>query len=284
MTPEVLLDGLVFPESPRWHDGELWVSDIFGERVVAVTPEGRSREVLALRERPSGLGFMPDGSALIASRRDQRIRRLASDGLHPHADLSGLPGERADDMVVDAEGRAYVNRRNIYAGSGEPTRPSYIALVTPDGAAGIVADGLHHPNGMVITPDRSTLIVAETRGNRLSAFDISADGSLANGRVFAALGELTPDGICLDAEMGVWVGTVWSGGFIRVVEGGEITHRISTPGKWAVAPMLGGHDRKTLFLGTCQTTLLDCRTIETTGESFGWIETVRVDVPGAGWP
>ena len=284
LTPSVLLHGLVFPEGPRWHDGRLWFSDILAQRVMTVDPKGRSQAVVSVPQRPSGLGFLPDGQLLVVSMGDGLLLRLDSEGLHTLADLGALGSVMPNDMVVDKEGRAYIGDVAFDISAGPP-RPGKLILATPGRDARVVAEGLNYPNGMVITPDEKTLIVAETMGRCLTAFDIAADGSLSGRRPFAnlgvsAMGGVTPDGICLDAEGAVWVGSPLTSEFVRVQEGGAITHRIPVPGKWAVACMLGGEDRRTLFLCTAETTLQDLGQ----GKSVGWIETVRVEVAGAGLP
>ena len=282
--PSVLLAGLVFPECPRWHQGKLWFSDMGGRHVLTVDAEGRS-EVKASVERPAGLGFLPDGRLLMVSATDPFLRRLDPDGLHALADVSSLGSVVLNDMVVDKEGRAYIGDDAFDMAAGTRPRPGRLILVTPDGSARVVAEDLSFPNGIVITPDGKTLIVAETIGRRLTAFDVAADGSLTGRRLFAdvgvsGVGGLMPDGICLDAEGAIWVASVATGEFVRVVEGGAVTQRIPVPGKWAVACMLGGQDRRTLFLCTARTTPTDLAQ----GTSAGWIETVHVDVPGAGLP
>ncbi len=279
-----LLDGLVFPEGPRWHDGRLWFSDIHGHRVMVVDPQGRSETIASVPQRPSGLGFLPNGQPLVVSVLDGRLLRLDSSGLHTHTDLNKLGSVLPNDMVVDEDGRAYIGDVAFEISAGPP-KPGNVILVTPDRSARVVAEGMNFPNGMVITPDGSTLIVAETLGRCLTAFDIAQDGSLSGRRRFADLaagtiGGAHPDGICLDAEGAVWVASPPTNEFVRVKEGGDITHRIPVPGKWAVACMLGGEDRLTLFLCTAKTTLQDLGQ----GKSVGWIETVRVEVPGAGLP
>ncbi len=284
LTPRTLLDGLVFPESPRWHRGKLWFSDIYGRTVMRVDEKGQAEEVATVQGWPSGLGFLPDGTPLVVSMRARKVHSIATEGLGTHADLTALIGTDPNDMVVDSRGRAYVDKAGSYTLFGGPRLLGYLVLVATDGTARIVADGLDNPNGMVITPDGGTLIVAETHGAILTAFEISSDGSLSGRRLFADLEGLTPDGICLDAEGAVWVGTTSTGGFVRVLEGGEITHRIPVPGRWAVAAMLGGEDGKTLFMCTAQTTVYDLRSIRKGGVSIGWVETARVDVPHAGWP
>ena len=284
----ILASGFMFPESLRWHKGKLWFSDIYGQTVYNVDTKGHATVVAKVPERPTGLGFLPDGTLLIAARGDKKVYRLGPDGLHVRADFTKTLGTRLDDMVVDTKGRAYVNRRQWPGPTGEH-QPGYLAMLEPNGPIRMVADGLMNPNGMVITPDGKTLIVAEA-AHRLTAYDIEADGWLSKRRVWANLGVLTADGICLDAEMGIWIGTGTTGGFARVLEGGKITDRFNVPGKWCIMPMLGGEDGKTLYLSTVQTTLADCRGFENmfpgpgTPTSVAWIEQVRVSIPHAGLP
>lgn len=279
--PSVLLDGLIFPECPRWQQDKLWLSDMGGRQVLTVDAAGRS-ELKASVERPAGLGFLPDGRLLMVTEADPFVRRLDPDGLHAVVDVSSLGSVVLNDMVVDKRGRAYIGDDAFDMAAGTPPKPGRLILVTPDGSARVVAEGLSFPNGMVITPDDSTLIVAETMGRRLTAFDIAADGSLTGRRLFADVGAsgLMPDGICLDAEGAVWVASVATGEFARVAEGGAVIERLPVPGKWAVACTLGGQDRRTLFLCTARTTPADLAQ----GKSAGWIETARVDAPGAGLP
>jgi sugar lactone lactonase YvrE len=280
LTPQVLLDGIVFPEGPRWHKGKLWFSDIHAHKVMTVDEQGRSEVIATVTERPSGLGWLPDGRLLVVSMRNQQLLRLDPDGLHTVAEVKSLVKGDINDMVVDAQGRAYIGSMGYDLFAGETPAPGNVVMVTPDGKARVVADNLELPNGPAITPDQKTLIVAESFGHRLAAFDIAADGSLSGRRVFAELGEATPDGICLDAEGAVWVSSPLTHEFLRVRQGGTIADRIPLSGKWAVACMLGGADRRTLFLLTAETSLEDLQQ----GKSKGYIETVRVEVPGAGLP
>ena len=280
LTPQVLLDGIVFPEGPRWHEGKLWFSDIFAGKVMTVDVEGRAAVIASVPERPSGLGWLPNDRLLIVSMRNQRLLRLDPDGLHTVADVSPLVKGDINDMVVDSQGRAYIGSMGYDVFAGEAQAPGNIVLVTPEGNARVVADQLEMPNGPVITPDHKTLIVAESFGHRLAAFDIAPDGALSGRRVFAELGEGVPDGICLDAEGAVWVSSPFTHEFVRVRQGGAIAERIPLSGKLAVACMLGGEDRRTLFLLTAETSLEDLGR----GQSKGYIETVRVEVPGAGIP
>ena len=278
--PEVLLDDLIFLEGPRWYDGKLWFSDMFAGQVRTVDLSGNTEVVAEVAERPSGLGFLPDGRLLIVSMQNRLLLRLDRDGLTTVADLSSLAVGSPNDMVVDTHGRAYIGHFGYDLFGGEEPRPASLLLVTPDGQVREVADGLEFPNGTVISPDGKTLIVAETFGRRLTAFSIADDGGLSERRVFAQFDEETPDGICLDARGGVWVSSFESGEFVRVEDGGTITERIPVPGKRAVACALGGPQRQTLFLLTAETTLEDLAQ----GKSIGRVETVQVDTPGAGLP
>ena len=295
-TPRVILDGLIFPEGPRWHDGRLWFSDIHAHTVMSMDVEGGARVEAELSDRPSGLGFLPDGTPLVVAMRERKLLALTAKGPVVYADLGRFNADFLNDMVVDGLGRAYVGNRvlegyteNAVAGVAREGPGESLLLVPPDGPAEVAATGLVSPNGAVVTPEGRTLIVAEPRAQRLAAFDIGADGSLANRRVFADAGEAWPDGICLDAEGAVWAGSPMTEEFVRILEGGEITHRVKTPGRWAVAPALGGEDRRTMFLATCRNSLENLQRLEegeddSTSEAVGWIEAVQVDTPGAGWP
>ncbi len=200
-----LLDGLCFPEGPRWHDGKLYFSDMHANRVMTVDLDGRSSVVCEVPNQPSGLGWLPDGRMLVVSMTDRKLMRMERDGLKLHADLSALATFHCNDMVVDSAGRAYVGNFGFDLHKGEKPHATVLVMVTAEGKARVVADDLTFPNGTVITPDGRTLIVGESFGRRLTAFDIAADGSLANRRVWADLGENVPDGIALDAEGAIWV-------------------------------------------------------------------------------
>jgi len=278
--PKTLADsGIIFPEGPRWHGGKLWFSDMHGERVMTIDIDGRLEKIVAVPAHPSGLGFDPQGRLLIVSMQDRRLLRLEGDRLETVADMSALMGGHANDMVVDRDGRAYVGNFGFDLFSGEAPRMTTLVCVEPDGRARVAAEELSFPNGTVITPDGKTLIVAETFAGVLTAFNVKADGSLGGRRFFAHLGNRQPDGICLDADGAVWVSCFGQDEFIRVWEGGEISQRVPVPGRRAVACMLGGEDRKTLFLLTAETTIEELAQ----GKSRGRIEIVRVDVPGAGY-
>lgn len=276
----MLASGIVFGEGPRWRDGRLWLSDMYGHRVLTVDLDGKLETLVEVEGQPSGLGWSADGRLLIVSMLDRKLLRLEGGTLVEHADISAHCGGPANDMVVDGSGRAYVGSFGFDMAAGEPLRATGLAMVEPDGTARGVAGDLRMPNGTVITPDGSTLIVAETLGARLAAFDIAADGSLSNHRIFAELPGRTPDGICLDAEGAVWVACFGQDEFVRVHEGGEISATVSSRERRAVACMLGGPARRTLFLLTADTTLGELGK----GNSKGFIETVEVDTPGAGLP
>jgi sugar lactone lactonase YvrE len=276
---KILLDGLSFPEGPRWRDGKLWFSDMHDHRVLTLDAGGRTETICEVPERPSGLGWLPDGRLLVVSMTNRRLLRLEAGGLVEHADLSALATYHCNDMVVDAQGRAYVGNFGSDIDSGGTPDPAALILALPDGRARVVATDLAFPNGCVITPDGSTLIVGESFGARLTAFDIAADGSLSNSRVWAQLEGAVPDGICLDAEAAVWVASPASNEVLRVREGGEVTERVATD-QMAIACMLGGDDRKTLFVLTAPSTHPE----ESAKLRGSRIESVEVSVPGAGLP
>jgi len=276
---DVLLDGLVFPEGPRWHAGKLWFSDMHDQLVKTVDLDGRCEEVVRVENDPSGLGWLPDGRLLVVSMRDRRLLRLDADGLREVADLSRIATYHCNDMVTDARGRSYVGNFGFDFQKGEPPRTAAIALVTPDGEVRATAADLSFPNGTVITPDGRTLIVGESFGGRLTAFDVAEDGSLSNRRVWAQLEKAVPDGICLDAEGAIWVASPMSSEVLRVRRGGEVTERIRVA-TMAIACMLGGPKRTTLFVCTSESlTAEDCR-----AKRSAKIEVVEVSVPGAGLP
>lgn len=280
--PETILDGLKFPEGPRWHDGRLWFSDMHAHRVMSIDGNGQTSVVAEVPGRPSGLGFLPDGRLMVVSMLDHQLLVLEPGlGLRRVADVSGLVTGLINDMVVDSQGRSYIGNFGFDYSAGEEFRPANLVLVRTDGTAQVVAEELGFPNGTVITPDGQTLIVAETFARRLTAFNIAADGSLSNRRPWAETGRANPDGICLDAENAIWVASPTTEEFIRVREGGEVADRIKLPeGKGAYACALGGEDRKTLYMCTSRGSEED----RVAGNSEGWIESVRVEISGAGLP
>ncbi len=279
----VLLEGLTFPEGPRWHDGKLWFSDMQSQRVLTVDLQGSRETVAEVAQDPSGLGWLPDGTLLVVSMQDRRLLAVDGEQQRVVADLSELAGGPCNDMVVDAAGRAYIGNIGSYTplSVDNVPPPTVMVRVDPDGTTSVAADDLAFPNGTVITPDGSTLIVAETFAARLTAFDVGDDGSLSNRRVWAQLDGAFPDGICLDAEGAIWVADAGPEGHrvLRVFEGGRIERTISV-GQWtAYACMLGGPNRRTLFICTCTGS-----GAEAAQKTDGRIEVVDVDVPGAGLP
>jgi sugar lactone lactonase YvrE len=275
----VLAEGFTFLEGPRWHDDKLWFSDIHAGKVMTIDLRGRVETVLEIDGQPSGLGWLPDGRLLVVSMTDRRLMRLDMDGLHELADLSSIATYHTNDMVVDGSGRAYVGNFGWNYESSAPPVSAAIALILPDGTCRVAADDLLFPNGTVITPDGKTLIVGESFGGRLTAFDIGADGSLSNRRIWAALERRIPDGICLDAEGAIWVASPPTKEVVRVREGGEVVDRVSCD-RMAIACMLGGEDRRTLYVLTATSTSREkCRAARAAR-----IECVSVDVPGAGYP
>lgn len=276
-TPHAVIDGLAFAEAPRWHGGKLWFSDMYTHKVHCLEPDGQLTTVAEVPGRPSGLGWLPDGRLLVVSMAERKLLRLEPEGLVEHADLSQLASYDCNDMVVDRQGRAYVGNLGFDVFGGAPFQPAALVLVTPGGQARAVAQDMHFPNGAVFTPDGKTLIIAETFAYRLTAFDVAADGSLSGRRVWANLGEVMPDGICLDAEGAIWFGSPLTAQFLRVREGGEITDRIACT-QPAIACALGGADGRTLYLVSGPTT----HPKEALAARAGRIDAVRVAVAGAG--
>lgn len=272
-----VLDGLVFPEGPRWHDGRLWFSDQYDLQVYAMTAGGEAERVVEVPHQPSGLGWLPDGSLLVVSMLDRRLLRLDGGALVEHADLSNLTEWVCNDMVVDATGRAYVGNFGFdMYGGGTPATTTLIA-VDPDGRAWVAADGMRFPNGSVVTADGGTLVVGESTGSALVAFDIGAGGALSNRREWASLRALgaTADGICLDAEGAIWVACPFSKRVLRVAEGGALLDEVPT-GRGTYACALGGPDRRTLFVCTAEGHGPDeCR-----ARRAGEIGAIEVAVPG----
>jgi sugar lactone lactonase YvrE len=312
----VLLDGLGFAEGPRWHEERLFFSDMGTKQVLAVDLDGKSEEICVVENRPSGIGWLPDGSMIVVSQNDRRVLRLApgvqgggprSSELVEHADISALASGACNDMVVDGRGNAYVGNPGYdMRNPPSPLPPAEVVLVRADGSSAVVDREVMFPNGSVVTPDNRTLIVGETMGQRLTAFDIAEDGTLSNRRTFADMTGRGPDGIALDAEGAVWVADANGHACVRVREGGEVTDVIdvstpaggdgvstpaggdgvSTPaGGDGVGPThcfacaLGGPDRRTLFLLTGAGFSRDAIRSRT-----GSIQITDVDVPGAGWP
>lgn len=273
----MILDSLAYVESPRWHDGRLWFAHWGTDEIVAVDLDGRS-EVMA--HGPRGLGWcidwLPDGTLLCTG---SGLMRLEADGrLVPHADLSAFAGDW-NEVIVDGRGNAYVNG-GMFGSQDAPA--GVIALVTPEGEARQVADGLAFPNGMAITPDNRTLIVAESWADRLTAYDIADDASLSGRRSWADTAGLHPDGICVDADGAVWFADVASKRCVRIREGGEILGRVELD-RGAFACMLGGHDRRTLFMVVAEWGGFE-QVPELLAKRTGRVIAVEAPAPGVGWP
>ena len=283
--PKTLKTGLVVGESPRWHDGRLWFSNWGAQEIIALDVDGKC-EVMARVETtvPFSIDWLPDGRMLIVSGPEAKLLRQEADGsLETYADLSRL-AKGWNEIVVDGRGNTYVNGSDFDFGGGGLFMPGVIALVTPDGAVRQVADDIHFPNGMVVTPDNKTLIVTESFKARLTAFDISEDGSLLNRRVWADLGQ-GGDGMCMDAEGAIWTPAFNKDGrpgCVRVREGGEILQRIEL-NQFCFACMLGGEDGQTLFM-----LVAEWRGVEHMAELFsshtGQVLTARAPAPHAGRP
>ena len=278
LTTTTLVEGLQFPEGPRWHDGKLWFSDMNAGKVMTVDLSGNLNTIVHVPGSPSGLGWLPDDRLLVVSMTDRCLLRFEKGELIQVADLFELATYHCNDMVVDSKGRAYIGNFGFDLGSFQEVVPAEIIMVRQGGEVVVVARDLLFPNGTVITPDGKTLIVAETFGQRLTAFDILPDGVLANRRVWAEMEGYYPDGICLDEAGGIWVASPENhAGVLRVLEGGSISHRVQVESN-AYACMLGNHDRRTLFVLTAGA--LNPRQ----PEAGGRIETVEVEIPGAGLP
>lgn len=279
-TTRVLVEGLAFPEGPRWRSDRLWFSDQHAGRVLTVDGSGKLEEIVGVPAQPSGLGFGPDGALWIVSMRDRRVLSFVAGVLSQVADLSPLTNAHCNDMVMDAHGRAYVGNFGFDLDAGEAPALTHLVLVTADGQARVVADQLAFPNGMVITPDGKTLIVGETFAGCLTAFDIADDGSLSHRRAWATLESgASPDGICLDAEGAIWVASPSTSEVIRVREGGDVSQRIAVSTR-AFACMLGGPNGTTLHICTATT----FKPHETVKRMTGRIEVAEVEVRGAGLP
>ncbi len=268
---QTLMTGLGFGESPRWHDGRLWFANWGKQEIVAVDLKGRSEVVLHVPTSiPFSIDWLADGRLLVVSGREGLPLRREPDGsLVTHADLTSLSKDPWNEIVVDDRGNTYVNGG-----------PGIIAVVSPDDSVRQVADGIAFPNGMAVTPDNRTLIIAESFGKKLTAFDIAADGSLANRRVWADLKDGAPDGICIDAENAVWYGDVPNKRCVRVREGGEVLQTIDLD-RGCFACTLGGADKKTLFMMAAEwhgfARMLD-------GLGSGQVLFTEAPAPGAGWP
>jgi sugar lactone lactonase YvrE len=287
LTAEPFVSGLFFGECPRWHDGRLWYSDFFDHAVLSVSPDGERRVEVDFDGEPAGLGWLPDGRLLINSRLDRVIYRREPDGtIVEHGDLKPFATWHANDMVVASNGQAYAGNfgfdlDGLSDGTVKPSAiaPASLIRVDPDGTSSEAASELQFPNGAVITDDGATLIIAESYGGRLSAFDRGPDGALTDRRQWAALAGIAPDGICLCADGSVWVANALAAECVRVAEGGEVLERVTTS-RNCYACMLGDDDRRTLYLVTA----VDSNASVARASRNGAIEKVRTTVPGAGLP
>ena len=289
-TTRELAGGIHFGEGPRWREGRLWFSDFYAHAVKSVSLAGDLRTEFEIDDRPSGLGWMPDGSMLIVSMTQRRVLRRAADGtLAIHADLSGIAAFHCNDMVVDSRGGAYVGEFGFDLDAAIAARgvesvladhpAAKLAYVAPDGTVSVATGDMHFPNGAVITPDGRTLIVGETLGAVLTAFDIGADGALSNRRVWASTAPHVPDGICLDAEGAVWIANPIAPQCVRIAAGGAVLEVIDT-GQPCFACMLGGDDGKTLFMLTAATS----DHVAAAASRTGRIVVAKVDAGRAGLP
>jgi sugar lactone lactonase YvrE len=270
LTP--LAKGFCFGEGPRWFEGLLWFSDMLGSAVHTVDLQGSMTTVPLPGHAPSGLGFRPDGSLLVVSTERRQILCYDGETVTTLVDLTAKAPADLGDMVIDDVGRAYVGSQAREGG--------VIVRVDPDDTATTVASDLDFPNGMVITPDGATLIVAESVGRRLTAFSIAPDGALSDRRAFAEGLDGPPDGITLDAKGGVWASMTLAHAFERIVEGGGVTDRIDMGDRAAIACTLGGQERRTLFLLTSS----DAYPQRLIGTKLSRLDAVAVDIPGAGLP
>jgi sugar lactone lactonase YvrE len=274
---QTIVTGLAFPECPRWHDGSLWFSDMHAETVYQVTATGEILQTLDVPDHPGGLGWRPNGEMLIVGMKRNLLYRLVDGQLQQYADLGAVHDHQSNDMIVSADGTAYIGNFGFDLMAGAAPQQTQLAQVTSAGAVSAGPGELSFPNGMVITDAGKTLVVAESWGNRLTAFAIAADGSLGQRRVWAELGKLVPDGICLDAEGCIWVSACANHACVRVREGGEILQSIATGTLNPFACMLGGDDGQTLFMCNSGSSHPD----QTLVERSGRIDCAQVAVPGA---
>jgi sugar lactone lactonase YvrE len=283
--------GFAFLEAPRWHDGSLYFSDFNTHRVHRLEPGGAVEVVCEVPRRPSGLGFTPEGDLLVVSMLDHRLLRWRRGHLDEVADLSAYQGGPANDLLVDSQGRAYVGNFGADTESGESERATALVRVDPDGTVHVVAEDLEFPNGMAITMDGRSLVVAESLACRISVFDLAGDGTLANRQTWAVFEprpaaftfaethtgrHVVPDGVCLDVADGLWVADAGGHAVLRVLRGGDVTDRIDLGDSTAYACALGGPDGRSLYLCIGPPFGTYDRDLDFRGEL--WV--TEVDVPG----
>jgi sugar lactone lactonase YvrE len=289
MSTTVVAEGIHFGEGPRWHQGRLWFSDFHDHAVKTLDASGRVETQLEIDDQPSGLGWLPDGRLLVVAMHRRRLLRVEDDAVVVHADLSNVASFHCNDMVVDRWGRAYVGNFGFdldaaitggdFAGALASYEGATLAMVDTSGTVHSVAAGLRFPNGSVLSPDGGTLVVAETLGRRLTAFDVGIDGTLTNRRIWADLGRAAPDGICLDEEGAIWVADATGNRCLRVREDGDVLQTVHTT-QPCYACMLGGDDGRTLFMLTAESSLASVAAARRTGR----IETVAAPAAHAGRP
>jgi sugar lactone lactonase YvrE len=289
-----VVDGLWFTEGPRWHDSALWCSDILGRRVLRLETAGGEDMVVQTvveipDDEPSGLGWLADGRLLVVGMMRRVVYRLEADGsLCVHADLSAVARGSLNDMIVSAEGRAYVgDMGGDPHNPGAGMRPGQLLCIEPDGHFSTVADDLGAPNGPALTEDGRTLFLAESSAFHLSAFTVASDGNLSERSIFAKVppapggrGFAAPDGICLDAAGAAWVADPIGARVVRLLPGGEMTHSVDFPGEVPVACVLGGPGRETLYICVAA----EARREAILREPLSRIDAVEVDVAGSGRP
>jgi sugar lactone lactonase YvrE len=249
LVPEPIVTGLAFPECPRWHDGRLWFSDQHDGAVYRVESDGSATRVVEVPGGASGLGWLPDGSLLVVSMEERRVLRFADGRLEQYASLRPYHEWHSNDMLVTSAGYAYVGSIGFDYYNGAPRQASPLVAIAPDGSTSVAADGLMCPNGMVVTHDGATLVVAESLANRLTAFDLGPDGTLTNRRSFADLGALIPDGICQDEQGRVYFASIGQHGVVRIADG-ALPIVATSPGREVIACVLGGPAGRTLYLCT----------------------------------
>lgn len=288
MPVSTLLDGLAFPEAPRWRDGVLWFSDIYGRKIRAVDlTTGAVHIEIDVPDDPSGLGWLADGRLIVVAMNDRKVLRLDEAGFVEHADLSPFAPWQCNDMITAPDGTAYVGHFGWdRAGGSTPPAPASILRVAPDGVVDVVAEDVVFPNGMALTADGRTLVVAESRASRISAFTVHRDGTLGDRRLLAQIApvpghdDAPPDGICLDADGAVWMAEPAGRRVLRVLDGGTVTEAFCIDGQAPLACVLAGEDRRTLCVASADVYARD----EAIAQLTGRISTVRVEVPGAGRP
>jgi sugar lactone lactonase YvrE len=290
LSARVLREGLSFGEGPRWREGRLWYSDFYRHGVYSMDPQGEERLEHVVEQQPSGLGWLPDGDLLCVSMLDHQVIRFHDEKPSLFCDIAPYCGFWANDLITSATGVSYVGNfgfdldvmlRDVGAAEMLVHRPptTNLVVISPDGDVLQVLPDMDFPNGTVITPDGTTLIIGETLSCRLSAFDIAADGTLSNRRVWAQMEFVYPDGMCLDAEGQIWLANAIAPHCLRVREGGEVTAMVET-GQISFACALGGEDRRSLFIMTAPTS----DRFEIADRHDGRIEVAEVAVPGAGLP